>query len=100
MSVLEISVSCQSEGWEQDPCLWLVLPKVGGGGSSVAWALGGMAINRALSRWTRTAAGGARPGTANAGEVKGAWGMHPAEMHGLSEVCTRRKLDPASGANS
>lgn len=37
---------------------------------------------------------------AKVGEVEGGWGMHPAEMPGLSEVCTRRKLDPASGENT
>lgn len=48
MSLMESSVSYQPECWEPDPCLWVVLPK----GGSVAQALGGMVICRALSRWT------------------------------------------------
>lgn len=90
MSVLEISVSFQPRGWEPDPSLWVVLPKIGQGRCSVAWDLEGMAINRALNRWSRAPAGGAKQ-TKNGDirEVEGGWGMHPAEMHGLSGVCTR-----------
>lgn len=69
-------------------------------GGSVAWALEGMAISRALSTWARAPAGGARLGMTEVEEVEGGRGMHPAEVHGLSEVGTKRKLDPASGEDS
>lgn len=72
-------------------------------GDSVAWALRGLGIIRALFGPTdESASGGPRPPT-EVGKVEGAWGLHawavrPAWLN--QGVHTGRRLGPAGGENS